>query len=505
MNRPLRVAYGRIAQETNALSPVPTTFDDFRTTHFLEGRDLARACGRFGHEAKGWLRKAELKGFLQAAKQRGDVEAIPLLSAWAVPGGPLSRACYDELEARLVAALQASLPLDGVVLCLHGAMGVEGLRDPESGFLRAVRSVVGEDVPVTTTYDLHGNLTDERVRLSTALVAYKTNPHRDHVAAGRRAGEIAIDAARGLVRPVVAWRSLPMFLGGGTTIDFLSPMRGLYARMRAMEKMDGVLTTSLLSCHPWNADPALGWSVAVTTDGDRALAERLADELADRAWGVKDQLPPRFPSPSEAIADAKAARLARKLGVVVMADASDVVSAGAPGENTLLLRALLEEADPLRCLVPLRDPAVVDACWSRREGEVVDVVLGGKLDPARTPPLPLRATLEKKATRHGWGRTLVLGAGHVTIVVVEGPALVAQPSFYTGLGMDLWRADVVVVKNFFPFRLFFAPYARKTIYVRTHGVTDFDAAAVLPFDGPMHPRDVVADWREADRRRRSAA
>jgi microcystin degradation protein MlrC len=499
----IRIGYGRIAQETNALSPVKTEFADFTSTHYLEGTDLARACSRFGHEAKGWLRKAELKGFLEAAKKKGDVQAIPLLSAWAVPAGPLSRACYEELEARLIASLKASLPLDGVYLCLHGAMGAEHVRDPEAGFLRAVRSVVGPDVPISVTYDLHGILTEERVRLTNALVAYKTNPHRDHVACGRRAGELLIDAVRGDARPVIAWRSLPMFLGGGTTIDFLAPMRGLYARMRRMEKLPGVLSTSLLSCHPWNSDPSLGWGVAVVADGDQALAERLGDELAEKAWGVRDQLPPRFPAPEEAIAEARAARLARKLGVVVLADASDVVSAGAPGENTILLRALLEQAQGLTCFVPLRDPAVVDACWSVREGETVDVVLGGKLD-ARTPPLPVRAVLEKKATRHGWGRTLILTAGHVKIVVVEGPALVAQPSFYTGLGLDLWKADVVVVKNFFPFRLFFAPYARKTIYVKTTGVTDFDAAAAMPFDGPMHPRDVVADWREADRRRRAA-
>ena len=500
----IRIGYGRIAQETNALSPVKTTFQDFTSTHYLEGRDLAQACSRFGHEAKGWLRKAELKGFLEAAKKKGDVHAIPLLSAWAVPSGPLTQECCAELEARLQAALRASLPLHGVYLCLHGAMGAEHGRDPEAGFLRAARAVVGDDVPIVVSYDLHGILTEERVRLTTASVAYKTNPHRDHVATGRRAGELLIDAARGDARPVVAWRSLPMFLGGGTTIDFLAPMRGLYARMRAMEKVPGVLSTSLMSCHPWNSDPNLGWGVQVVADGDRALAERLADELAERAWGVKDQLPPRFPAPAEAIADARAARVARKLGVVVMADASDVVSAGAPGENTILLRALLEQAGDLTCYVPLRDPAVVQDCWAKREGETVDVVLGGKLD-ARTPPLPVRAQLLKKHTRHGWGRTLILGAGHVKIVVVEGPALVAQPSFYTGLGLDLWKADVVVVKNFFPFRLFFAPYARKTIYVKTSGVTDWDAAAAMPFDGPMHPRDDVADWRDADRRRRAAA
>ncbi|CAN5168978.1 hypothetical protein BH09MYX1_BH09MYX1_29400 [soil metagenome] len=80
--------------------------------------------------------------------------------------------------------------------------------------------------------------------------------------------------------------------------------------------------------------------------------------------------------------------------------------------------------------------------------------------------------------------------------------LVIKPSFYGDLGLSVWNADVVVVKNFFPFRMFFLPYARKTIYVKTRGVTDLDAAFPLKFDGPVHPRDAVSEWRERDRMRR---
>ena len=88
------------------------------------------------------------------------------------------------------------------------------------------------------------------------------------------------------------------------------------------------------------------------------------------------------------------------------------------------------------------------------------------------------------------------------IVITEGPSMVMRPSFYTEVGLSLWKADIAVVKNFFPFLMFFLPYNRKTIFVRTHGATDFDAAFQLRFDGPMHPRDVVDDWHERDRMRR---
>ena len=117
----------------------------------------------------------------------------------------------------------------------------------------------------------------------------------------------------------------------------------------------------------------------------------------------------------------------------------------------------------------------------------------------------MRGKIVSKHERHGFGKNIVLAVENVSIVITEGPAMVMRPSFYTEVGLDPWRADIVVVKNFFPFLMFFLPYNRKTIFVRTRGATDFDAAFALRFDGPMHPRDRVDDWRERDRLRRAIA
>jgi microcystin degradation protein MlrC len=504
----LRIAYGRIAQETNALSPVTTTTEDFRRAIFMEGDALARAASKDGDEAPGFMKNAELSGFVrsaEAARKRGvEVEPVPTLSAWAIPGGPLTRATFDELLSRLLDRLRAAGPVDGTFLSLHGAMGVQGLRDPESVILEAVREATGGR-PVTTTHDFHGNLTERRVRAAEAIVAYRTNPHRDHAKVGAEAGSILIRTLAGEVRPVSAWRSLPMLLGGGTTVDLLPPFLGAFARMRAMRRDRRLLATSIYGCHLWNDDPDLGWSSHVTTDGDRDLAERLADELAERLWAMRNEMPPRFPGVSEAIADARAARLARKLGVVVFADASDVVSAGAPGENTRILAALLDEGRDLTSYVPLRDPEVVARLWEVPIGETVTVSVGGKLDPRTSAPLTVTGTVARAQRMLGLGRMIVLDLGAVKLVLTELAAFSVKPAFYQDLGLPIGKADVVVVKNFFPFRLFYLPYARKTIYVKTKGLTDFDAAYALSFTDPMHPRDRVDDWRPADRRRRGLA
>lgn len=511
----MRLAFARINQETNALSPVATELSDFERTHLIEGEALLRACQKGAREVEGMFKNAELSGFVQhvqhAQAQGVAIDLVPLVSAWAVPSGPLTLACFNALCDRIVAPLaraHAEAPIDGVYLCLHGAMGVSGIVETEAEIVRRVREVVGDATPVVVTLDLHGNVTRDLVARSTAIIAYATNPHRDHASTGRKAARLLCErttATTSTMAPTtMAWRSLPMLLGGGTTIDFFPPLLGLFHRMRALERSGACRSASLLMCHPWNAHPELGWSVVVVTDGDQAAAEHIADELAERAWATRHALPPRFDSPAEAIAKARAAKLRRKLGCVVIADASDVVSAGAPGESTALLGELVENAQGLTCYVPIRDPAVVDELWSRAEGDVVDVALGGKLDPARGAPLRLTATLERKTRSHGVDRTLVLTVGTVKMVVVEGPALAMRPSFFTNAGLSLWAADVIVVKNFFPFRMFFLPIARLTIYVKTAGVTDFDAAFVLPFAGAVHPREHVEEWRSADRRRRAA-
>lgn len=503
MKRKLRVAFARIAQETNALSPVLTTLDDFRRTHFVEGEALLRGCQPGGDEAPGFLQSAELSGFVRAAREAPvEVEPVPLFSAWTVPGGPLTRACYDDLTARLTDSLGRAGDLDGLFLCLHGAMGVTGVRDPESAILRAARAALG-DRPIAVTHDLHANITRARLDACDVLAGYLTNPHRDHASTGRRAGSMLIRALAGEVRPTTAWRSLPMLLGGGATVDLLPPMLPIFLRLRGMTRDPRVLNANVYMCHLWNDDPDLGWSTVVTTDGDPRLAGDLADELAERCWAVRDVMPPRFSPADEAVAAARAATLARKLGVVMMCDASDVVAAGGTGENTRLLAALLDQGKDLLSYVPLRDPAVVADLWGVPTSEVVTVRVGGKLDPSRNEPLTVTGRVLRAQRMPGFERVVVLDLGNVRLVITEGPALAMKPSFYEDVGLPVWKADVVVAKSFFPFRLFFLPMARKTIYVRTQGITDLDAAFALSFTDAMSPRDPVSDWRAADRRRRA--
>jgi microcystin degradation protein MlrC len=518
----LRIAFGRINQETNALSPVPTELADFAAVHLIEdGDELLRRCRFFAAEVEGMFRNAELSGFArgllkQAKRRRVEAQAVPLLSAWAVPSGPLSAACFDALTNKLCLALTRALdegPLDAVYLSLHGAMNVAGFdggsrETPESEIVRRVRDIVG-DIPIAVSLDLHGNVTAGLIERCTIVQGYQTNPHRDHAAVGARCAALLVDTALGLLVPQLVWRSLPMLLGGGNTVDFLAPLRAVFGLMHDVEKRAGIVAATVMTVHPWNRHMELGWSVIVVANtrvaGAVARAEAAADELAEACWQVRTQGPPTLATPQQAIERARRKRLARALGVIVFSDASDVVSAGAPGENTALLSALLAAPD-LVSYATVRDADVVEHLHAQhRVGDVVDVTVGGKLDVHRGQPLSLHARIETLGTAFGVGRLVVLAVGGLHLVVVEGPAIAVKPSYYKQAGLDVWKADVVMVKSFFPFLVFFAPLMRDVVFVKTAGVTDFDAAFGLEFTDPMHPRDEVHDWRPTDRRRRGIA
>jgi microcystin degradation protein MlrC len=499
----LRIGIGRFAQETHAFSPLLTEVGDFAQAQLAEGHALLATCERWTAEVPGFLRNAELSGAVRELRKRGgaDVEVVPLVGAWAIPGGPLSRACYEEIEGRMLAAIRRAGPLDAIVMSMHGAMGVDGVRDPESRFLERVREA-SAGARLGVTLDLHANLTAARVAAADVLASYHTNPHRDHAATGARAARALLRVLREGARPVAAWRSLPMVLGGGSTLDFWPPLRGVFKRVREIAAMPRVLDASVNTCHPWNDDPHLGWSTYVCTDGDAALAERLAEELAERCWDARKHLPPPFATPQEAIARARRATLRRKIGTIVFADVSDVVSAGAIGESTKLVRALVEDAPDLRCYVAIKDAEVAVGLADARPGARVEVKVGAKIDTRRDTPYPLSATVRSTHVSGRFGRVVVLDAGRCSICVTEHRPLVLAPAFYKELGLDPLRADVCMVKNFFPFLLYFAPYMRDFVFVRTGGISDPDAALALPMDGPIWPRDDVPDWRERDALRR---
>ncbi len=485
-----RLAMAEIHQETHSFSPVITTEENFKTeSPLLYGNEMI---------PYGKKEKMQLGGFIAAVEKhgRGEFEIIPILKARSVSGGPVDRGLYERLKRDLIAGLKKAGRLDGIYLSLHGAMGVVGMRDPEGDILEAIRREVSATVPVGISHDLHANVTKKRARLATFIVGYHTNPHRDFSRVGNKSGEILVKTARGEVKPVMAVRKMKLLKGGGMNVDFLSPMRQIFRRMKKMEKEPGVLSVSNFMVHIYLDDPELGWSTVAVTDGDRAKAEKLAEEIADLDWSVRDVPHPKASTPEEAVAIAKNARLARLFGTVVFCDVSDTVGTGAPGENTWLLKALLEGAPELVSYVPVRDAGAAAQAFKANLNDTVALTVGGKLEKVYNRPLAFVGELiYKKEGR--LGKTVILRHKGVHLILTEMPDSTRKPDYFTDLGLSVWKADVVVVKNLFPFRFFFILQNRKTVNVASPGISNVDPFALkyTKIPRPIYPLDKIADWR----------
>lgn len=485
------IAVAELMQETNSFSPVLTTRKDFEAAGLIFGENIVSYC-------KKKEKKGQIAGFLEAVNEFGreQIRVVPILKARSMSGGPVKRDVYEEFKKSIVAGLKSAGSLDGVYLSLHGAMGVENMRDPEGDLLNAVRAVIGEKIPIGVTHDLHANLTQRRMELMTFLVGYHTNPHRDFFDVGYKSGEILIKTIQGKINPVMAYNKMRLLKGGGMNIDFLSPMRPIFKWMKKQEKAENILWLSNFMVHIWLDDPELGWSTVAVTDNDPELARKLADELADRNWAVRDEKHPEGNSPTEAIAIAKNKWLRRKLGTVVFCDVSDAVGAGAPGESTWLLKALLEEGSDLTSYLTIRDSQAANLAFNRNLGEKLTLDVGGKLDRMYNEPLLYTGELiYKSETRQG--KTVILKHQGIHLIVSELADSLRSPSYFKNLGLSLWKADIVTVKNLFPFRYRYLLYNRKTVNVMTPGVTNVDVFALkyIRIPRPIYPLDPIDTWR----------
>jgi len=486
-----RIAIAEVLQETNSFSPVVTTEENFTAEGpILRGADIVPYSKK---------EKKELGGFIAAVEKlgKGEIEIIPLLKARSDSGGPVDRDLYEGFRKDITEGLKNAGRIDGVYLSLHGAMGVVGMRDPEGDLIAAVRSVVGNDVPVGVSHDLHACVTKQRAELATFIVGYHTNPHRDFYETGYKAGEIMIWTVRGEVKPVMTMRKMRLLKGGGMCIDFLSPMRKIFSRMDDMENETGVLSVSNFMVHIWLDDPELGWSTVVVTNGNKAQADKLADELADLDWSVRTVQPPKANTPEEAVKIAKSAWFARRFGTTVFCDSADAVGAGGPGENTWILKAIMENAPDLTSYIPVRDAMAASIAYEADLHDKLTLSVGGKLDRVYNSPVTFTGELVYK-NKGMLGKTVILKDRGMYLILTEQPDATYHPEYFTDLGLNLWKADIVVVKNLFPFRYYFLMYNRKTVNVISPGTTSIDVFSLKykNITRPVYPLDEIPTWRD---------
>ncbi len=339
-----RIALGGIIHETHSFAGTPTTLADFAAQSFYEGEAMLTAMAET---------RSAIGGMIQGAQERGW-SLLPTTYGAAMPGGIVTAHAYQILLERLLTRLEATLPVDGVLLALHGAMVTETHLDPESHILEAVRGVVGPHVPIVVVLDMHGNISPRTVELADLLVAFDTNPHVDPHARGLEAVDGMARLLQGQIRPTAALVQPPLLLAPQATGTDDLPLRAVHARAVEMESEPRVVAVCVMGGFAYADTPDTGPSLIVTTDDNPVLARRYAQELAEILLAHRDAALPRFLPPDEAVAQA----LASPGGPYILVDSADNIGGGTPGDGTDGLRAMLAH-DVQEGTIVLADPEAV--------------------------------------------------------------------------------------------------------------------------------------------------
>ncbi|MBM3540954.1 MAG: M81 family metallopeptidase [Alphaproteobacteria bacterium] len=442
---------------------------------------------------------ASLGGAVRLLDEKG-ARVVAGVSAVAPPGGPIEDATFHHFRDRILSDIAAAKP-DAIYLDLHGGMVTESLEDAEGALLAALRAAVGPSMPVAVSLDLHAHLTPAMLGAVEICVACKENPHSDYDAAGARAAELLLDALAGRLRPVTAASFLPMTVAAQMETA-RGPLKRLHdARRALMARHPRLLDISLYNTTALVDAAACGQAVSAITDGDAALARETAEALARALWEARHD----FVSDREAldVVLARARASPASARPFVLGDQGDRVLAGTPGDDTLILRTVLEAWPDLRALVPVTDPAAVAAARAAGAGAEVDIAVGGALSKGGVPVRRRWRVLrlgDGAFVQHGpylagepssLGPTALLAHANATVLAMTYPGYTQDPHAFSSQGADLRDFDLVVAKSGFHFKLSFAGIGT-AIVADTPGVSNY-RPGLLPYRRrrPCWPEDDI--------------
>jgi microcystin degradation protein MlrC len=464
-----RVLIAQFMHETNTFSRLPTTLDDYRSSWLVYGNEL-------GDRFRGT--KSEIGGLLDAADTYGW-SVVPALAANAWPSGKLTRETWQTIRDGIVNAVRNAGKLDGICLACHGAAVTETSDDPEGELLEAIRAIVGPDLPITMTLDLHANVTERMARLASALISYRTYPHIDQYERSQQAAALVqaiMEGKQKAPRSLVLQPACMVGADHGRTTS-PGPMRDLLAKADAFEKETGINVVSIQAGFMPSDIANVGPSVAVSYQpGFEKRAQDIARQLCQEIWDRRAEETVQLASVDAAIARAKAHDATK--GPLVIADGTDNPGGGAYGDATRVLTALIDAGIDNVAVGTIFDPAAVQAAIKAGVGNDVTVDLGGHHDPAFGAPVRLTASVRLlsdgqfvndgpmgKGVRRSMGATAVLRIGGIDVVTISNRLQTTDLQVFLSQGIDPARRKVLVVKSIQHFRAAYAPIAGDIVVV----------------------------------------
>ena len=441
MSRP--IAIGSLFIECNHFGGTPANLNTFRRSELL-----------FGNEVRN-VAEGVVGGMLKVMHDAGRSLA-PLLVASACPSGPVTAECYTELKAQLISRLAESLPVDGVLLGLHGAAAAENAGDLEGDLLSAVREVVGPSTPIVATLDLHAHITEVMIAEADALLAWETYPHRDAFETGERGARTLIDILAGRLNPTMALAKVPVMVSaihGGT--EQAGPFAEVMRRAKAWERSGEVYSAGALLVHPYLDLPEMGGGGIVITNGDMDRAVSLASQLATDYWDRRFELEPDLLTPQAAVEAGL-----RTEGQTLLVETADCCGGGAAGDSVAAIRVLLEICPNHRSIATVVDPSAAAACHHAGLGAEVCLTLGHQIDPRWGNAIDVTGRVVNLTDgqfeyqggiwdgRFGvMGPSAVIQSDRVEICIATHPTYEWCGEQLASLGINTTDAKFVVVKN----------------------------------------------------------
>jgi len=466
-----RIAAGGIEHETSSFVLEATSLDDYnkRTVFPNDVAKLGNA-------------NTIVDGFVNGLNACG-LEVAPLVWVKGTSGGPATRETYGIIKQRLMKSLEEALPVDGVLLSLHGSFAAEGIDDADADVLQSVRELVGPDCPIITVHDLHCNLSIEMATLANALIVERTYPHTDMAERGIEAARLMARICEQGVKPVVGFRSLPLLWAAPKMITSESPMLDAIQQLESLDQQPGVLSTSLGVGYQWIDSPVVGASTVVVTDGDAEAAQQHADELAHWVWDRREIWQRKSVSPTEGLEQGEAAGRYP----IILADQADNTGGGAPGDSTEILRLFVERDLQDAAVLYVVDPQVAQIAKTAGVGATINVNVGGKSHPSVGLPVKMSAEVMSLSDGHFtydgpmWkdvkgfmGDSVWLKQRGVLVVIISERHQPVDLAFCRSLGLDCAKMRYITVKSTGHFRSGFEPIAGS--------IHNVDAASLLTQD-----------------------
>ncbi len=490
-----KIVCGRFSHESHSFSLISTSLIDFAKQELFFGDAIT---------ARMADTKTEMGGFLAAAKTFGW-NLVPVMSASTSTSGPVTVAAFEAIVEPLLMELKAQRHIDGVLLSLHGAMYVEEFPDPEGELLRRIREIVGPNMPIAATLDLHANVTDQMIANVDILTSYRTTPHIDQYETAMRAAALLDRTLKGEIRPKVyiARRDTLHGMDLGRTVGD-TPMTRMQAKARDIEKsMPGLADISLNAGYylgdVYEAGPSV---IAVGTDAS-GIAQKTCETLMDEVLTWRDEKTVHLISIEQAIAHAS--RPASGSGPLILADYTDGPGGGGYGDATSLMAAIVEAQIPNSVVGPLFDPESAQQAAEAGVGVTLKFAVGGKTD-ARFGGAPLhveakviaisdgvyvRAGAFRTGTKGNLGTSAALEVGSVRIIVSSNRMQAEERNQYRIFGIEPQDVNVIALKGINHFRADFEPVARAIFYVEAGGMHATDLRS-LPYKNvrrPVYPLD----------------